>query len=246
MICSAIIRPNNYAGCICSICQGTNLPAWRTARTCLSCWENRRAVLALKKERDRSECWHCHRSFQKQKFKAPSNKYWRGVRYWHPMLEEWICKMCSVNANAYGSFGFTDSDLEKFEIRCEYCLTLYSWRWCTLGLKSLDRTQDSNVTWDRIICGNCYQARNENYFRNQQPHACKEPVFPNRLEHKRLGDEKTWQEKKAQGGDEVFQNTQLLVAYFLRVHGEDFTMDAVIANKLRKESKSDEDSMDID
>lgn len=36
-------KGNDYAICTCSFCGGSNLPAWKAASICLSCWEEKRS-----------------------------------------------------------------------------------------------------------------------------------------------------------------------------------------------------------
>ncbi|KGO58826.1 hypothetical protein PEX2_091810 [Penicillium expansum] len=167
--------------------------------------------------------------------------------------------------NIHGSFGIKASDLEALEIRCEDCHVLYAKRWCTLGKKSLDRTQDSNLTWDRIICGNCYQKRNMNLARKARGKAKKKGkgkgkgkgkkkgkrkaktgpsaklVFENKYHDERKEGNETWQEQKGRKvkQDRPFKETKLLVAYLIRVHGRDFRADKIIDEKVANDSSND-------
>ncbi|KAF4762826.1 hypothetical protein HAV15_001676 [Penicillium sp. str.  len=134
-----------------------------------TCLEDRLDILVVlgrekfgrvfRKQRDRRDCWHCCRRFQKQADKPVSNKEWRYVRYWHPLLKEWICSLSRVKGRDGGCFGITISHLKDLEMRCEDCNTLYAINWTTLGQSLLDRFQDITLTRDRITCGNCYQIR---------------------------------------------------------------------------------------
>lgn len=98
-------KGNDYANCTCLVCGGSNLPAWKTASIYLSSWEERNSDEYFRKQRDRRDCWHCCRRFQKQAIKPVSNKEWRYVRYWCPFLKEWTCSLCHVKGRDGGCFG---------------------------------------------------------------------------------------------------------------------------------------------
>lgn len=129
-------RENKHANLTCLTCGNSNPTAWRTYRTCLSCWQKSNADKRFRKTRERKNCWNCHNSFQKQKNKPLSSEDWRDVQVWHKTLKEWICRDCFDNCEKRGSFGIKASDLEAIEIRCEDCHTLYTKTWTTLGKKN--------------------------------------------------------------------------------------------------------------
>lgn len=246
-------KQNDYASCICSICGATNLPAWKTATTCLSCWQESNSDEYWKRSRDRDDCWNCHRPFQKQKMKPLSSNDWRSVRQWHPELKEWLCKMCCINGQRHGCFGVTTTHLKGLEIRCEDCHVLYANKWTTLGKSSLERINDSSITWDRIICGNCYQKRNTFLLRKAgrkdegkaKTDTCADIVFDNKSIHPRMPGRLTWQEYQGKDlGDEPFSKTKLLLTYLRRVHGVDLRNDKIIADKMMGDLELDD--MDTD
>ncbi|CRL29774.1 unnamed protein product [Penicillium camemberti] len=217
-------KGNDYANCTGSICGGSNLPASKTTSISLLCWEERNSDEYFRKQRDRSDCWHCHRRFRKQDNNPLSNKEWRYVRYWHPLLKEWICSMCRVKGRDGGCFGITISHLEDFEIRCEDCGTLYAANWKTMGQKLLDRFQDSTLTRDRITCGHCYQIRMKSSLKKangkDKTGASAKLVFAKKHNNPRRAKELTWQEWAGKDmGDGPFPQTKLAVVYLLRVHG---------------------------
>lgn len=217
-------KKDKYANCTCSVCGGSNLPAWKTASIYLSCWEERNSDEYFRKQRDRRDCWHCCRRFQKQADKPVSNKEWRYVRYWHPLLKEWICSLCRVKGRGGGCFGITISHLKDLEIRCDDCNTLYAINWTTLGQKLLDRFQNITLTRYRITCGNCYQIRHTISLKKvkgkDKTGASAELVFANKHNYLRRPKELTWQEWAGKDlGNGPFPQTKLAVAYLLRVHG---------------------------
>lgn len=217
-------KGNDYANCTCSICRGSSLPASKTTSISLSCWEERNSDEYFRKQRDRSDCWHCHRRFRKQNNNPLSNKEWWYVRYWHPLLKEWICSLCHVKGRDGGCFGITISHLEDLEIRCEDCKTLYAMDWTRLGQKLLDRFQDSTLTRDRITCPNCYQIRMTSSLKKangkDKTGASAELVFAKKHNNPRRAKELTWQEWAGKDmGDGPFPQTKLAVVYLLRVHG---------------------------
>ncbi|CAI7651731.1 unnamed protein product [Penicillium palitans] len=253
-------RENKHANLTCLTCGNSNPAAWRTYRTCLSCWEKSNAAKRFRKTRERTTCWYCQRVFQKQK-QTPLFKHdWRDERKWHPTLNEWICKDCSLHCNDYGSFGIRASDLEAFEIRCEDCHTLYTKNWSTLDN-------------ERIICGNCYQRRYMNLNRRSPGNDRKNAkgkgkaksakgkekaksakgkgkaksnsntsrpklLVRDKSNHARGDEEETWQEKKGKKVKEnrPFPQTKLLLPYLLRVHGKDFRADGIIAEKVANDN----------
>ncbi|KOS43367.1 hypothetical protein ACN38_g5760 [Penicillium nordicum] len=238
-------KRNNYANCTCSVCGLSNLPAWKTATMCLSCWEERNSDEYFRKQRDRSDCWHCHRRFKKQNANPLSNKEWRFTRHWHPLLKEWICSLCHVNSRDYGCFGITISQLEDVEIRCEDCHCLYSKIWTKLGPTLLDRFQDTTLTPDRITCGNCYQVRLKSSLKKVKTGVSANRVFTNKHNNPRRPKELTWQERagKDKLGDEPYTQTKLLLPYLLRVHGVDHSIDKLIADKA---VENELDAMDLE
>ena len=246
-------KQNDYVNCICSICGGTNLPAWKTAITCLSCWQESTSDEYWKRSRDRVDCWNCHRPFQKQKMKPLRSKDWRFERQWHPELKEWICQMCCINGQRHGCFGVTTTHLKDLKIRCEDCHVLYAKRWTTLGKTSLERIDDSSITWDRIICGNCYKKRSMLLLRKasrkdegkDKTDTSAEIVFANKSNDPRMPGGLTWQEYQGKDlGDEPFSKTKLLLTYLLRVHGVDLRNDKIIADKMMDDLELDD--MDTD
>ncbi|KAJ9491312.1 hypothetical protein VN97_g1928 [Penicillium thymicola] len=188
----------------------------------------------FRKQRDRSDCWHCHRRFQKQNHNPLSNKEWRFTRYWHPLLKEWICSLCHVNSRDHGCFGITISQLEDVVIMCEDCHCLYAKIWTTLGPTLLDRLKDSTLTLDRIICGNCYQVRLTNSLKKVKTGVSAKRVFANKHNNPRRLKELTWKERAGKDdlGDEPYRQTKLLLPYLLRVHRMDFSNNKVISDKM--------------
>ncbi|KAJ5405275.1 hypothetical protein N7465_006559 [Penicillium sp. CMV-2018d] len=162
---------------------------------------------------------------------------------WHPRDKNHvICSKCRAHWT---------SDLEAFEIRCEDCHTLYAKRWTTLGNKWLDRTKDTTLTSDRIICANCYQKRNTSSLRRKAKNKAKgkskrkgktvasaKLKFKNNRGNARKAGEETWKEKKGKKVKEnrPFPQTKLLLSYLLRVYGKDFSADGIIAEKVANDN----------
>ncbi|CAG7935602.1 unnamed protein product [Penicillium nalgiovense] len=239
-------RDNKLAGLICSTCGSLNPIAWKIYRTCMSCWQKSNVDKRFRKTRDRQDCWYCSIPFEKQ---SQPGTVRDNERQWHKGLKEWICKNCFNHCDKQGSFGVRIIDIQEYEIRCEDCHTLYAWRWTTLGKKSLDRIEDSNITWDHIMCGNCYQKRNTGLLRNQKSGTSEILVFENKRDRARKEKDLTWQEYKSKNLQEngTYRETKLLVAYFLRVHEWDFGADQIIAEKMEKDKlELEEGLMDVD
>ncbi|CAG7938199.1 unnamed protein product [Penicillium nalgiovense] len=212
----------------------------------MSCWQKSNVDKRFRKTRDRQDCWYCSIPFEKQ---SQPGTVRDNERQWHKGLKEWICKNCFNHCDKQGSFGVRIIDIQEYEIRCEDCHTLYAWRWTTLGKKSLDRIEDSNITWDHIMCGNCYQKRNTGLLRNQKSGTSEILVFENKRDRARKEKDLTWQEYKSKNLQEngTYRETKLLVAYFLRVHEWDFGADQIIAEKMEKDKlELEEGLMDVD
>lgn len=201
------LKNNNYC---CYFCKTTDLSVeWQTLRCCKGCWNHMQRNDEIKKLRDRRECWNCRVSFEPAR---PGQKS-PNIRDWCETLSQWLCASCTGCLKDHQCLRLTSLHLRGFEIRCEFCETLYCPRWVMYYTHSEDPKALVN-----IICANCKNHINRG--------KTQEELRGTRRDHESGVKDRTFQQWRE--GKKKLHNSLEITLYLHRHHAIDFTVEGVL------------------